>query len=141
MNFQKYYLVTIYEWIIRSHANYGNVNFEKAFNHTFHCKLEPLQYNAKLAKNVLETKDCKLCHIKFTRYFNWINSKQNFKIRNSTLLVWFDPLCIYTMQHKIRALLFGNSLSSKFCNSLSSKSSFRTLFFSLNNSRMEQSGN
>ena len=42
-------LVTIYKLFIRAHLDYTDLKFDKAFNHTFHRKLKPLQYNAALA--------------------------------------------------------------------------------------------
>ena len=42
-------LITIYKSFIRSHLDYGDIIYDKAFNESFHAKLEPLQYNATLA--------------------------------------------------------------------------------------------
>ena len=42
-------LLTIYKWFIRRHLDYGDIIYDKAFNESFHAKLESLQYNATLA--------------------------------------------------------------------------------------------
>ena len=42
-------LLTIYKSFIRSHLDYGDIIYDKAFNESFHAKLESLQYNATLA--------------------------------------------------------------------------------------------
>ena len=41
--------LTIYKSFIRPHLDNGNVIYDKAFNESFHAKLESLQYNATLA--------------------------------------------------------------------------------------------
>ena len=41
--------LTIYKSFIRPHLDIGNVIYDKAFNESFHAKLESLQYNATLA--------------------------------------------------------------------------------------------
>ena len=42
-------LLTIYKSFIRSHLDYGDMIYDKAFNESFHAKLESLQYNATFA--------------------------------------------------------------------------------------------
>ena len=42
-------LLTIYKSFIRSHLDYGDIIYDKAFNESFHAKLESRQYNATLA--------------------------------------------------------------------------------------------
>ena len=42
-------LITIYKSFIRPHLDYGDKIYDKAFNESFHAKLESLQYNATLA--------------------------------------------------------------------------------------------
>ena len=42
-------LLTIYKPFIRPHLDYVNTTYDKAFNESFHAKLESLQYNATLA--------------------------------------------------------------------------------------------
>ena len=42
-------LVTICKSLIRLHLDYGDIIYYKAFNESFHAKLESLQYNATLA--------------------------------------------------------------------------------------------
>ena len=42
-------LLTIFKSFIRPHLDYGDIIYDKAFNESFHAKLESLQYNATLA--------------------------------------------------------------------------------------------
>ena len=42
-------LLTIYRSFIRPHLDYGDIIYDKAFNESFHAKLESLQYNTKPA--------------------------------------------------------------------------------------------
>ena len=42
-------LLTIYKTFIRPHLDYGDVIYDKVFNHSFHKKLESVQYNAALS--------------------------------------------------------------------------------------------
>ena len=42
-------LLTIYKSFARPHLDYGDILYDKAFNESFHAKLESLQYNASLA--------------------------------------------------------------------------------------------
>ena len=42
-------LLTIYRSFIRPHLDYGDIIYDKAFNESFHAKLESLQYNVTLA--------------------------------------------------------------------------------------------
>ena len=42
-------LITIYKAFIRQHLDYGDVIFDKAFNNSFHQRLEPIQRNIALA--------------------------------------------------------------------------------------------
>ena len=42
-------LLTIYKSFIRPHLDYRDIIYDKAFNESFHAKLESLQYNAQLA--------------------------------------------------------------------------------------------
>ena len=41
-------LITIYKAFVRPHLDYGGVLYDKAFNSSFHEKLESIQYNACL---------------------------------------------------------------------------------------------
>ena len=41
--------LTIYKSFIRPHLDYGDITYDKAFNESFHAKLESFQYNATLA--------------------------------------------------------------------------------------------
>ena len=41
-------LLTIYKSFIGPHLDYGDIIYDKAFNESFHAKLESLQYNATL---------------------------------------------------------------------------------------------
>ena len=38
----------MYKAVVRPHLNYGDVIYDKAYNETFHQKLESIQYNAGL---------------------------------------------------------------------------------------------
>ena len=42
-------LVTIYKAFIRPHLDYGDIIYDRAYNESFHQKLESIQYNAVLA--------------------------------------------------------------------------------------------
>ena len=42
-------LVTIYKAFIRPHLDYGDIIYDRAYNESFHQKLESIQYNAALA--------------------------------------------------------------------------------------------
>ena len=42
-------LITIYKSFIRPYLDYGDILYDKAFNESFHQKIEPIQYNACLA--------------------------------------------------------------------------------------------
>ena len=42
-------LVTIYKAFIRPHLDYGDIIYDRAYNESFHKKLESIQYNAALA--------------------------------------------------------------------------------------------
>ena len=42
-------LLTVYKSFIRPLLDYGDIIYDKAFNESFHKKLESLQYNAALA--------------------------------------------------------------------------------------------
>ena len=42
-------LLTVYKSFIRPLLDYGDIIYDKAFNESFHEKLESLQYNAALA--------------------------------------------------------------------------------------------
>ena len=42
-------LLTIFRSFIRPHLDYGDIIYDKAYNESFHAKLESLQYNASLA--------------------------------------------------------------------------------------------
>ena len=42
-------LLTIYKSFIRPHLDYGDIIYDKAFNESFHAKLESLQYDTTLA--------------------------------------------------------------------------------------------
>ena len=81
-------LITIYKSFIRPYLDYGDILYDKAFNESFHQKIESIQYNACLAitgairgssreKNYqklgLESLQYrrwyrKLCYFSFTRY-------------------------------------------------------------------------
>ena len=49
MSFHDGALLTIYKPFIRPHLDYGDIKYDKAFNESFHAKLESRQYNATLA--------------------------------------------------------------------------------------------
>ena len=42
-------LITIYKTFIRPHLDYGDVIYNRAFNESFHQRLESIQYNAAIA--------------------------------------------------------------------------------------------
>ena len=42
-------LLTIFRSFFRPHLDYGDIIYDKAYNESFHAKLESLQYNAALA--------------------------------------------------------------------------------------------
>ena len=42
-------LITIYKSFIRPYLDYGDILYDKAFNESFHQKIESIQYNAFLA--------------------------------------------------------------------------------------------
>ena len=42
-------LITMYKAFIRSHLDYSSIFYDKAYNMSFHQKLESIQYNACLA--------------------------------------------------------------------------------------------
>ena len=42
-------LITIYKSFIRPYLNYGGILYDKAFNASFHQKIESIQYNASVA--------------------------------------------------------------------------------------------
>ena len=42
-------LLTIFRSFIRPRLDYGDIIYDKAYNESFHAKLESLQYNASLA--------------------------------------------------------------------------------------------
>ena len=42
-------LITIYKAFIRPHLDYGDVIYDRAFNESFHQRLESIQYNAAIA--------------------------------------------------------------------------------------------
>ena len=46
---QRSALLTIYKSFIRPHLDYGDIIYDKAYNESFHAKLESRQYNASLA--------------------------------------------------------------------------------------------
>ena len=41
--------ITIYKAFVRLRLDYVNVLYDQAFNHSFHAKVEPIQYNVCLA--------------------------------------------------------------------------------------------
>ena len=45
-------LLVIYKSFLKPHLDYGNVNYDRAFNKSFQNKLESVQYNALLAITV-----------------------------------------------------------------------------------------
>ena len=45
----KHSLITLYKTFIRRHLDYGNVIYDRAFNESFHQRLESIQYNAATA--------------------------------------------------------------------------------------------
>ena len=47
--FPRQSLITIYKSFIRSHLDYGDIVYDRAFNESFHKNLEPIQYNAAIA--------------------------------------------------------------------------------------------
>ena len=42
-------MITIYKAFIRPHVNYGDVICDRAFNESFHQRLESIHYNAAIA--------------------------------------------------------------------------------------------
>ena len=48
MSYPRSALLTIYKSFIRSHLDYGDITYDKAFNKSFHAKLESLQYKTTL---------------------------------------------------------------------------------------------
>ena len=42
-------LITIYEYFIRPHLDYGDITYDQAYNVSFHQKLESIEYNVALA--------------------------------------------------------------------------------------------
>ena len=46
---QRLVLLTIYKSFIKPHLDYGDIMYDKAFNGSFHAKLESLQHNTTLA--------------------------------------------------------------------------------------------
>ena len=53
-NFQltlpRHSLTTIYKNFVRSHLDYGDVIYGRAFNEPFHERLQSIQYNVSIAK-------------------------------------------------------------------------------------------
>ena len=47
--FPRHSLITIYKTFIRPHLDYGDVIYDRAFNESFHQRLESIQYNAAIA--------------------------------------------------------------------------------------------
>ena len=47
--FPRHHLITIYKTFIRPHLDYGDVIYDRAFNESFHQRLESIQYNAAIA--------------------------------------------------------------------------------------------
>ena len=45
----RYSLITIYKTFIRPHLDYGDAIYDRAFNESFHQRLESIQYNAAIA--------------------------------------------------------------------------------------------
>ena len=60
----RHFLITIYKTFIRPHLDYGDVIYDRAFNESFHQRLEFIQYNAAIAitGTIRETSSEKLCH-------------------------------------------------------------------------------
>ena len=48
--FPRHSLITIYKTFIRPHLDYGDVIYDRAFNESFHQRLESIQYNATIVK-------------------------------------------------------------------------------------------
>ena len=44
-----YYSITICKTLFRSHLDYGDVIYDRAFKESFHQRLESIQYNAAIA--------------------------------------------------------------------------------------------
>ena len=42
-------LLTIWKLFIRPHLDFGEVIYDQAFNNSFHCETERIQYNAELS--------------------------------------------------------------------------------------------
>ena len=71
-------LLTIYKSFIRLHLDYGDIVHDKAFNESFHAKLESLQYKATLAitgairgssiEKTIKFSKVNHCHIFFILY-------------------------------------------------------------------------
>ena len=47
--FPRHSLITIYKTFIRPHLHYGDVLYDRAFNKSFHQRLESIQYNPAIA--------------------------------------------------------------------------------------------
>ena len=48
--FPRQTLITIYKSFIRPYQDYGDILYDKAFNESFHQKIESIQYNASLER-------------------------------------------------------------------------------------------
>ena len=48
-NLPRQSLITIYKSFIRPHLDYGDIVYNRAFNESFHKKLESVQYNSAIA--------------------------------------------------------------------------------------------
>ena len=49
LKLSRHSLITIYKTFIRPHLDYGDVIYDRAFNESFHQRLESIQYNAAIA--------------------------------------------------------------------------------------------
>ena len=49
MEIEKNFAKTVYKAFVRPHLDYSDICYDKAYNETFHQKLESIQYNACLA--------------------------------------------------------------------------------------------
>ena len=49
MSYPRSALLTTYKTFVRLHLDYDDIMYEKAYNSSFHQKIESVQYNARLA--------------------------------------------------------------------------------------------
>ena len=91
------FLITIYKAFIRLYLDYGDVIFDKAFNNSFHPKLESIQYNAALVITgaIRGTSKEKLC--------------QELGFESLQYRRWFRKLYLFykIIEHRSSSYLYG----------------------------------